>query len=139
MVHVNYLAVLSCAVLSMVIGGIWYGPLFGRTWSKLFGVDPDNLEEIKKMQKEAGPMYIVQFFLTLFQAYVLAWYISSIPSISAFSNALWIWGAFIIPIVAGGAMWNNDPRKIKMTKFLIQAGYQLVLFVVFGIVLGMWK
>jgi uncharacterized membrane protein YpjA len=33
--EVNWLAVIVCAVLSMVIGFIWYGPLFSKPWVKL--------------------------------------------------------------------------------------------------------
>ena len=139
MVHINYFAVLACAILSMVIGAIWYGPLFGRIWSKMSGVDPDDLEAIKKLQKAARPMYLIQFILTLFQVFVFAWYAASIPSISVFSNAMLIWGAFIIPIVAGNAMWNNDSKDTAFARFFIQAGYQLILFVVFALVITFWK
>lgn len=38
MVPVNYLAILVAAVLSMVLGFLWYGPLFGKEWTKLMGV-----------------------------------------------------------------------------------------------------
>ncbi|MDO8488446.1 MAG: DUF1761 family protein [bacterium] len=38
MVPVNYLAILAAAVLSMVLGFLWFGPLFGQTWMKLMGL-----------------------------------------------------------------------------------------------------
>ena len=137
--EINYLAVLLCAVLSMVIGAIWYGPLFGKKWMEIVGATNLDKEERKKMQKQAGPLYAIQFVLSLFQVYVLAYYIAGWKDASGLENSLWIWAAFIMPIVAGGAMWNNDSRKIAWARFLIQAGYQLILFVVFGLVLGMWK
>ena len=43
-----------------------------------------------------------------------------------------------MPTVAGAAMWNNDSAKISWARFMIQAGYQLVLFVMFGLILGAW-
>ena len=36
-IPINYLAVLAAAVSNMVLGFLWYGPLFGKTWSKLMG------------------------------------------------------------------------------------------------------
>jgi hypothetical protein len=47
--------------------------------------------------------------------------------------------AFVMPIIAGTAMWNNDSKKIAWTRFLIQSGYQLVIFIIFGLILGFWK
>jgi len=137
--EINYLAVLVCGVFAMVVGGIWYGPLFGRAWMHILGVNPDDTKRQKEMQKAAGPLYLIQFILVLFQAYVLAHYIKGWNEVSGVENALWIWAAFIMPTVAGASMWNNDSRKTAWKRFLIQTGYQLVIFVVFGLILAAWK
>ena len=139
MLSINYLAVLVCAVLAMVVGYVWYGPMFGRKWMEIAGASPDDLEARKKMQKGVTVLYIVQFLLTLFQVYVLAYYIAGWTDASGVENSLWIWAAFIMPTVAATAMWNNDSAKVSWARFLIQAGYQLVIFVIFGLVLGFWK
>lgn len=136
---INYWAVLVCAVVAMVIGFLWYGPLFGKKWLEIVGANPLDLEARKKIQKKAGLLYFVQFLLTLFQAYVLAHYIQGWTDVSGLENALWIYAAFVLPIVAGSAMWNNDSRKVSWTRFLLQGGYQLVIFIVFGLILSAWK
>lgn len=141
-IEINYLAVLVCGILAMVIGFIWYGPLFGKTWIRVIGADKDDLKARKEMQKKAMPLYFVQFFLTLFQAAVLACFIqqgSDVLRIGSIETSLWIWAAFVMPIVAGSAMWNNDSREIAWMRFLIQGGYQLVIFLVFGFILGNWS
>jgi hypothetical protein len=137
--EINVLAVVVCAALSMVIGYIWYGPLFGKKWMHLTGMDTMTPEECKQKQKAAGPLYIVQFLLTLFQVYILAGYLGGLKDVSGLRQSLLIWAAFIMPIVAGSCMWNNDSRKNIWTRFSIQAGYQLVLFVVFSLILSYWK
>ncbi len=58
--EINYLAILVCGVLSMVIGAIWYGPLFGKKWMEICGVNADDLNARKEMQKGAAPLYAVQ-------------------------------------------------------------------------------
>jgi Protein of unknown function (DUF1761) len=136
--ELNYFAILVCAILSMVLGGIWYGPLFGRTWATLIGSDPNDLEAMKEVQKKAAPLYLVQFLLTLFQVYVLAHFINGWKEASGLETSLWIYVAFVVPIIAGSVMWNNYTKQEAWTRFGIQAGYQLVLFVVFGFVLGVW-
>ena len=136
---INYLAVLVCAIVSMIVGFIWYGPLFGKKWLAVTGATDLDLEARKKMQQSAMPLYIVQFLLTLFQAWVLAYYIVGWKDASGLTNALWIWAAFIMPVVAGSAMWNNDSSKIKWMRFLIQGGFQLICFGVFGLILSWWR
>lgn len=139
MLDINYVAVVVCAVLAMVVGALWYGPFFGNKWLEVIGATAVDMEARKKMQKAAGPLYAIQFILTLFQAYVLAHYIAGWEEASGLENALWIWAAFVMPVVAGSAMWTNDTRKQAWTKFLLQAGYQLVIFVIFGLVLDTWR
>ena len=136
---INYLAVLACGVVAMALGFVWFGPLFGKKWSEIIGANTADVEARKKMQAAAGKLHVVQFLLAIFQAWVLAYYIQGWKDASGVTNAVWIWAAFVMPTVAGSAMWNNDSAKVSWARFLIQAGYQLVLFVVFGLILGLWR
>jgi hypothetical protein len=138
-IAINYFAVAAGAVLSMFIGAIWYGPLFGKKWLEIIGANASSLEERKKMQKSAGPLYIIQFILTLFQILVLAHLIADTTRVSGIERALWIWAAFVIPTLAGAVMWTNESNKMKWAHFLIQGGYQLTMFLIFGILLQLWK
>ncbi len=138
-ISINYYAIAVCGIASMVLGFVWYGPLFGKKWMEVTGANALDKEKRKEMQKKAGPMYAITFILSLFQAWVLAYYIAGWKDASGVENSLWIWAAFVIPTVAAGAMWNNDSKKVSWARFLIQAGYYLVLFVIFGLILGNWK
>ncbi len=133
MFAINYWAILISAVLSMVLGFLWYGPIFGEHWVKIVGADWMDREARKKMQRGAAKLYFLQFLLTAFQVFVLARFIAASGPVEAF----WIWAGFIMPTVAGTAMWNNDSAKISWARFLIQGGYQLVLFAMFTYILGM--
>src|SRR3989338_8243854 len=136
--EINYWAVLVCGVLAMVLGGVWYGPMFGKKWMEIVCADKMDIERRKEMMKGVWKLYLTQFILTLFQVYVLAYYIAGWKEASGLENSLWIWAAFIMPTVAGASMWNNDSAKISWARFLIQGGYPLVLFVMFGLILGAW-
>ncbi len=138
-ISVNYWAIIVGAILSMVIGGIWYGPIFGKKWMEIVGIDPNDKEKLAKMQKSAGLIYFVQFVLTLFQVLVLAHLIADTKLVGGLERSLWIWAAFIIPTLAGAVMWTNASGKIKWALFLIQGGYQLIIFIVFGLLLQFWK
>lgn len=136
---INYFAVLTCVVLSIGIAVVWYGPLFGKKWAEIVGGNFDTLEVRREMQKRVMPLYITQFLLTLFQVTILAFYIEGWKEASGLENALWIWAAFVMPTIASSSMWNNDSAKISWARFLIQSGYQLIVFALFGFVLGAWK
>jgi hypothetical protein len=136
--QINLWVVIVGAVLSMVIGFIWYGPLFGRIWMKIEGANPNDVEDRKKMQKGAGPLYAIQFLLSLVQVYIITLINTGLPLSASIHSAILLWFGFSLPLVAGNAMWNNKPRKVKWTQFLIQAGYQLILFIAFGILIAVW-
>ncbi len=137
--QVNYYAILVCGIIAMIFGYLWYGPLFGKKWLQVVGATKLDLEARKKMEANVWKLYLLQFVLVLFQALVLAYYINGWQDASGLTNALWIWAAFVVPVIAGTAMWNNDSAKISWARFLIQSGYQLICFISFGLILGMWK
>lgn len=136
---INYWAVLVCGIFAMAFGAIWYGPIFGKKWLEIIGATPEDLEARKKMQKSAGPLYLVQFLLTLFQVLILAHLIADTTRVTGLERALWIWVAFVMPTLAGAVMWTNEKTKAKWARFLIQSGYQLILFIVFGLIIQYWK
>ncbi len=139
---INYWAVLVCGIVAMVLGFIWYGPIFGKLWMKLNGVDAMNAEQCKEMQKKAGPMYGVQFVLALFQAYVLAYFIGAwlqFQQVSGIHTAFGIWIGFIMTTIASTSLWTGETGKAKWARFLVQSGYNLILFIIFGLILGMWR
>ncbi|HTE48599.1 MAG TPA: DUF1761 domain-containing protein [Candidatus Paceibacterota bacterium] len=136
---INFFAVLVCAVLSLVIGFIWYGPLFGKKWMAMMGADKLSEEQKKEKMKGMWKLYLTQFLLVLFQMYVLSWYIGTLSDISSgVHTAFSVWIAFIIPTLASASMWSGDSKKVAWSKFLIQAGYNLVLFLICGHILGVW-
>ncbi len=136
---INYWAVIVCAVLAMVLGFIWYGPLFGKVWMRIYGADKLDEAKRKEMQKKAGPLYLVQFVLVLFQIWALATYTIALVPVGVLIYSLLLWLAFIMPTIASTCMWTNDPRRVAWTKFGIQSGYQLLLFIMFGLILGLWQ
>lgn len=139
--EINHWIVLGCAVLSMVVGSLWYGPLFGKQWMALMGATEDCKADKKAMQKKMAPLYLIQFILAIFQLYVLVYAVTAAQytfGTSSVVTALWIWAAFIMPTTAGTVMWNGNETSAKWSAFLIQAGYQFVLAALFGVIFGMY-
>lgn len=137
-ITINYFAVVVGAVCALLVGAMWYGPLFGKKWLEVIGATPADLEARKKMQEGVWKLYLIQFILTLFQILVLAHLVADTVRVGGIERSLWIWAGFVIPTLAGTAMWNNDSARVAWTRFLIQGGYQLVIFIIFGILLQYW-
>ena len=133
------LLVLLGGVVSLIVGSIWYGPLFGKKWMEICGVSAMDEAKRKEMQKAAMPLYVVQFVLSLVQMYVLMGIIAYTNSFQQGAIvAAFMWIGFIMPTVAGSSMWNNDSSKVKWARFLIQAGGNLVIMLIFGFMIGQW-
>lgn len=134
----NIFAIIVCAILSMVVGALWYGPLFGKTWMRIIGVDPNNKSAVKRMQNAAGPLYFVQFVVTIFEVFILATLIEFTQR-SGLTIAFFAWAGFVVPSFVGALLWNNQSRSQRTTQLLLQGGYQLVIFMLFGLVLQYWS
>lgn len=133
MIEVNYLVILGCTVAGMALGALWYGPLFGKQWCKLNGVDPNNAVEVARMKQGMMPIMVLQLLFTFLFAYVLFYYLKGAEAdMSYWSNALWIWAGFIVPTLASSVMWTNESKKQQKKRFAIQAGFNLVNILMFA-------
>ncbi len=137
--EINYLAVLACTLLAMVLGSLWYSPLlFGGIWMRLNKMNPANQGDAKQMYKEMTVIYGLQIVLAFLQAYILAHFVKGWSDVSGIESALWIWLGFVIPTLAGSVMWTMEKWQDKLWRFGVQASYNLVLFIAFGYILGVW-
>ncbi len=135
-VPINYLAVLACAVASMVIGFVWYGPLFGKKWMKLSGINP---ESGKKSGMSAS--YALMFVGSLVMAYVLAHalvfaatYLKASGVSAGLTAGFWNWLGFIAPVTLGSVLWEKKPWSL----WILNNAYQLLTLLVMGIILSLW-
>ena len=63
-------AILTAAVVNFIVGFIWYGPLFGKTWMKVVGI---TKKEAEKMHKKGMKVNMLkEFVLGLITVYILA-------------------------------------------------------------------
>lgn len=134
-----YLTVLTCTILAIIIGSLWYGPIFGKRWMTLNNLPDLSTDPVvrKEQMKHMYPAYIIQFLLSFFQVFILYTYIKHVPEFSGVENALLMCFAFVVPTFAAASIWSGDSRKVQIQKFLLQTGYSIVSFIVFGAVLGL--
>lgn len=139
------LPIIIMAIIALILGMLWYGPLmFGKIWMKINGVMDRHGTmlisegEMKQKQREAGPLYAIQFILSVVTLIALEYLIKSSTGMGGISIALLVWIGFIVPVQAGEAMWNSLSNDYKFKKFLVGAGYQLILMIIAGYVLSVF-
>ena len=132
--------VLGLTLFSIVLGMIWYGPLFGKkfSWANEWS-DFNTLskEQQEKAKKEAMPYYFLQMVVSLVQIFVLAYFVDMLPKMPATQLAFLLWLGFVMPLVAGNVIWSMKPSNKRLALLGIGLSYQLVLMLVAGYVLGM--
>ncbi len=139
MVPVNYLAVLVSAATMMVLGFLWYGPIFGKQWSALMDFTPEKMAAAKA--KGMTVNYVIMIISALLMSFVLAHaliFASTYLKIMGFPAGLmagfWNWLGFVVPVSVGSVLWDGKPWKL----WFINAGYYLVGLLLMGIILAMW-
>ncbi|MBI2079795.1 DUF1761 domain-containing protein [Candidatus Micrarchaeota archaeon] len=131
-VEINYLAVVGAAVLSMVLGMLWYGPLFGKKWMGLMGYSEKNMPK-----GNMGQMYILAFVGALVMAYVLSHFVDYAEAKTLVEGAMvgfWVWLGFMATLMLGSVLWEGKPWEL----YFLNAGHKLVEVVVIAVLLTMW-
>lgn len=126
-VSINYVAVFVAAIVSMVIGGLWYSPiLFGNIWMKAIGLDPNKVDQKKKMN-EGMKIMGIHFVLMLIAMFVLAHfvkYIGATDAVSALLLGFWVWLGFILTTLYPAYAYEGR----SLLACAILAAYNLVCF-----------
>ncbi len=123
----------------MVLGFLWYGPLFGKKWEKLAGFTAEKLEKAKKSMQQT---YFLMFVSSLVTAYVLAhfvWYAApgSLTLFISVKTAVWAWLGFVFPSSLTKHLFSSDKKPTQL--LVIEAGYYLVSLIVMGVVFFIFR
>ena len=127
----NWWAILVATVLAFVLGGLWYGPLFGKAWLAAMGKTEDEIEP-------SPSPFIISFFTALVTAITLAWLVYALSITGWGAGALLglVTGVgFIATAMASDTAFCGWGLRL----FIIQSGYRVVYSVVMGALLGGWQ
>jgi hypothetical protein len=126
----NIIAVLVTALTGFVIGGLWYGPVFGKPWMQSSGVTPGNMTTAQSVR-----LFASAYALNVIIAFGLAVLMGHHRSLhDGVHTGLFVGLMFIATAI--GVIYLFERRPLKL--FLINAGYQLVNATVMGGILGVW-
>ena len=128
---INWEAVIFAAVATFILGGVWYGPVFGRVWRRAEG----QAEPQAGQQKHPAVVYGLSFVLMLIAAAVLAIAIGREPNVprsvcvGLTVGVGWVATSFGVNYLFAG-------RRLAL--LAVDAGYNVVLFALMGLIIGLF-
>ena len=126
----NWWAILVATAAAFVLGGIWYGPVFGKAWMAAIGKTEDDL------QPSPTP-FIISFFTALLTCIVLAMLMSGL-GIATLGGGLAMGALVGVGFIATAMASDTAFCGWGMRLFLIQSGYRVVYSIIMGGILGIW-
>lgn len=128
---VNFLAVIVAAASSFILGGLWYSSkLFGNVWNREAGKGPKT-----DGGHHPARVFGVSFVFSLIAALTFAVWLGHAPPLAqALRAGLMVGGGFVA--ASFGINYQFAGRSTLL--WLIDGGYHLMQFIIFGFILGLW-
>jgi len=138
---VNWLAILVAGIVIFILGGLWYSPiLFAKKWIAL-----QNKTEEQMRAEAAGANMPLMYASAFITGLIIAWamalvfaHIANDMQMNAAHGALLgfiLWLGFAASTSYATALFSGKPRQL----WLIDTAYNLVSFILAGIILAVWR
>jgi hypothetical protein len=135
-IEVSWVAILLAAISTMVVGSLWYGPIFGKMWARLAKVKTDPNFTAQK----ATLLYLKAFLSSLITAVVLAYIVALVHKgligtyfIEAILVGLLLWIGFTAARIFMHDLF--EARPIRLT--ILTVMHELVTIVVMSVIIGL--
>ena len=127
---VNWLGILIAAASTLVVGMLWYGPLFGNRWMKLMGFTAKQISEGKKKGMAGMWKQMAAGFLAgLVKAYVLVMFFQMVAV--GFSTAAYvagmIWLGFLATNGLNSVLWEGRSLELYFLNVFASLAELLVM------------
>ena len=123
----NWIAVIVAALAAFAVGGIWYGPLFGKAWMAEVGFTEEDAKD-SNMALLFGGTIALNLISAVFLGHLLAHFDPAPQQTMMIATGIAL--GFVIPSLAVNYMYNRKSMRL----FLIDAGYYLGVFAAMGAV-----
>lgn len=131
MANANLLAIFVAAASGFLIGGIWYGPLFGKAWTREHGFGEDDLKNAD-MLKIYGLVFAFALLSAVFLGHLLA-HFGAMSTRSTMMISVGVALGFIIPAIGTNYLFSRASGRL----FAIDAGYWLAFYGAMGAVFAL--
>lgn len=128
MANLSWIAIIVAAAAGFVVGGIWYGPLFGKAWMTERGFTEEDLK-----QGNFPMIYGTAFAFSIVSAIFLGHLLAHFGEISVQSTMMISVGValgFVVPAIGTNYLFSRGSAKL----FAIDAGYWLLFYAAMGVI-----
>ncbi|MEN9391707.1 MAG: hypothetical protein RLZZ104_50 [Pseudomonadota bacterium] len=130
MANANILAILIAAASGFLVGGIWYGPLFGKAWQRAIGLSDDELKSANVI-KIFGITFLFSLLSAVFLGHLLAHFDTDFYRTMMISTGIAL--GFVAPAIGTNYLYGRKSGKL----FAIDAGYWIVFYATMGLIFGL--
>ena len=127
---INWLSVIAAAVSSFLVGGIWYGPLFGKAWMAAFNLTEEELAKRNMPMVFGGALLLALVASINLEKFLGAEADLTFGVAAGFAAGLGWVAAFL------GILYLFEMQSMKA--YLINAGYCVIALTLMGLILGAW-
>ena len=128
--NVNWLSVIVAAISAFLLGGIWYGPLFGQAWMTEFGYTEEDLKK-RSVPKTFGFSLVLAFIAAL----NLEMFIGAEADLAMGLGAGFLAGLGWVATFLG-ILYLFEMQSLRA--YLVNAGYCVFSLTLMGAILGAW-
>lgn len=127
--EVNWIAVGAAGLSAFLLGGLWYGPLFGKAWQRNVGLSDEQVAGAN-MPRTLG----LSLILSLIAAFVFHMFLGT--ELSAAETTTYGASAGLCWVAASlGIIYLFEQRTFAL--WAINGGYVTLQFTLYGLILGL--
>lgn len=127
----NWWAILTATVAAFALGGLWYGPLFGKAWVAALGKAEEDI------QPSPRP-FVIAAVAALITCIVVAALMRALGLSGLLPGALF--GLVIgLGLVATATATDSGFCGWSLNLWLIQNGYHVAYSALMGAIIGVWQ
>ena len=129
-ITVSALTALIATILAHLLGMVWYSKFFGKKYMEVIGADVSAsraLGEKQNMLITYG-LSVITSFVMFFALTFFTVFIGPLNLVGTLTYGFFMWLGFSMPMNVGAVLWSGKQKKLLFPMFLINAGYNLVTF-----------
>ncbi|MCY4170265.1 MAG: DUF1761 domain-containing protein [Bacteroidetes bacterium] len=130
----NWIAFVVAILLPMIVGSLWYGPIFGKIWMKMMDLTEEKIRENFNPVKSYGGSFVG----SIFTAYVFSLLITEMDMDTLFGGltiGFVAWLGFALTTGWQSVAWENKGNGV----FLLNQAYNLIVYLLMGSIIGVWR
>lgn len=127
MQNVPIVAIIVAAISGFLVGGLWYGPLFGKLWQREAGVSEAEMGATSPI-KLFGLTFLFSVLSAVFLGHLLSFFDPNVRATMMISIGIAV--GFIVPAIGTNYLFGRRSGLL----FAIDAGYWIVFYAAMGLV-----